>query len=199
MKIGQILIGVLFIAIFTVLFGCSSLPTENDYSAEFTIEDYAAIFYDSYNPGYETSPHPIAVESGSGIVSSVFGGIVDVNLSNSTTRFVVPPKALGSNTEITITVREVTVQGKTILDFEFGPEGLVFDRDARILINKSAFQDIDMRYINWYYFNPETNEFELEHQIKVLNSVGRQLDDGYILIPVSHFSRYVGVSQGGQQ
>lgn len=178
-----ILAGVLFSIL--LIFGCSELPNQPISGPQ--IGDFAAISADPGRPvvseimGFAESP-----------VEAQEGGSLNVPIQpGASATFEVPPNSISQDVTISISVRQIMVSGKAILDFRFEPSGLVFKPDALLTIDAAAFNDPDMKYVEWYYYNPQKRALELDHTAKVVR--------GKVVIPISHFSRYVGISQGGQQ
>lgn len=183
-KISALALGILLSLMF--VFGCSELPNKPN-GGEFTIADYEFLVANgkSVEPANEGPPET------SNVTASA-GGTVNIPVDRKVTaKFKVPANSVTNNVNITAVVVKTPVSGKSVLDFTFGPSGLVFSKDATLEIDISAFDDADMTYVNWYWYNPATSSWELEEVVPVKN--------GKVEIPVSHFSRYVGLSQGGQQ
>jgi hypothetical protein len=168
------------------LFGCSNLPNQPETIAEFTIADFEAAT-NGENVGFV----PFNMRQSSELVVATDGGSIDFAINRAESgSFEVAPNSIESNTNISIKVKEIYIRDKTILEFKFGPSGLVFSSDAKLILSVDAFDDPDMKYVDWYYYNPDTKGYQLEERIYV--------NDGFVVIPVSHFSKYVGISQGGQ-
>jgi hypothetical protein len=186
-KTGTIVFGVLLSFLF--IFGCSELPNKPN-GGEFGIADYEFLLESSKSadPMEPETPAPPSDNN----ITVVSGGKVFIEIDRkSTAEFDVPPYAVASDVQITAHVSKTKVRSKAVLDFTFGPSGLVFTSAATLRIDAKAFEDSDMTCVYWYWFNPSTGKWELEHVVDVKN--------GKVEIPVSHFSRYVGISQGGQQ
>jgi hypothetical protein len=181
-RLAGLTAGILLSLLF--LLGCSELPNQ-PVSDGFTIEDFAAM---AAQPDVFRLDVP---ETEASVISAEDGGSIEIPIQRGASAiFEVPAKSISEDTEITILVRPIDVRGKTILDFTFGPSGLVFEKEATLTIDVGAFNDPDMEYVEWYYYNPDKRVFELEYTATV--------DRGQVVIPISHFSRYIGISQGGE-
>ncbi len=149
-----------------------------------------------------TEPSEIIVLTGQGMVDNSHGGEVVVDDD----RFVldVPSWAVSNATMIDMKVEKFRyADAETVILFDFGPDGLAFDRPATLRINTAEF-DATVQYVSFYYLNPNSNTWEL--QTIVLSDDDDDDDDDddeddddddddgeEIEIPVYHFSKY-GVS-----
>ncbi len=178
-----------FLLSFLIIFGCSDLPNKPQTGHSSLVELESIMAGPSVDVLNEFDQP--AVENNN--VTVISGGTISIPVdANSSAEFNVPPRAVGSDVTITIDVtRHITRDGERALIFEFGPDGLIFSKSAILTIDAGAFIDSTVNSVAWYYYNPETGKLELQDVYDVKN--------GKVEISVDHFSRYVGISQGGQQ
>jgi hypothetical protein len=168
-----------------IIMGCSDLPNKPESDGTFTIADFENIV--SRDARLDN------LEAGNGAVniSPINGGSVPVTFSDgSTANLNVPPNAVRTDVEISIDVTEFVLRDRAILEFDFQPDGLQFDKVATFTIDASAFRDADIKYVDWYYYNPDSGKWELAGQYRLVN--------GEVRILMPHFSKWMAISQGGQ-
>ena len=176
---------ILIIFGFFLFTGCSELPNKPESTGDFSIAEFEKIFT---NPNPPILPDNIAVSK---LVIPKIGATIPIDIEpDKEAYFVVPKNSIDSKTQISISVQRINVPGRTVLQFTFGPHGTEFSPEAHLILNKDLFHDEDMERVEWYYFNPQAFSFELEAVSPII--------DGKVDIPVSHFSKYFGLSQGGQ-
>lgn len=134
---------------------------------------------------------PPEVVSGTEIDANT-GGTIDIANSKDAAacRLIVPAHALDSNTTITAELREVWEADSSYLDFDFGPDGLTFNQPVVLVIDVNLFADPNLKYVDWFWYHPCANRWVLQGRFIPRN--------GQIKIILNHFSKYRGLSQGGQ-
>lgn len=132
---------------------------------------------------------------------SADSGAVSVNATEPTVipygdggEFVVEPGSSNWDTTISITATRLIVGEASLVDYTFGPTGMTFSPSAKLIVPAKMFQDqrgLIPSVIAWLYWDPS---------IKRWVDMGRYevAEDGNFYIEIDHFSRYRGLSQGGQ-
>ncbi|MBD3217333.1 MAG: hypothetical protein GF310_03590 [candidate division Zixibacteria bacterium] len=174
-----------FILSLLIIMGCSDLPNKPESDGTFTIADFEKI------ASRDARLDNLEADNGVVNISPINGGTVPVAFSDgSTASLNIPANAVRTDVEISIEVTEFVFRDRAILQFDFQPDGLVFNKEAVFTIDASAFRDADIKYVDWYYYNPESGKWELAGQYRVVN--------GEVRILMPHFSKWMGISQGGQ-
>jgi len=175
---------------FVAFIGCSDLPSkpQGNYDALSEFECLIA------NPGLDVLNNLGNDNTGQATeqINARTGGTISVPMEAATAmQFSVPPRSLDKDVTIDIHVEKHESRlGITGLFFEFGPDGLVFKRPAILTVYADDYGNPSAEWIAWYYYNPDTGRLELQDVYKFRHGVAR--------IKVYHFSRYLGISQGGQ-
>ena len=99
-------------------------------------------------------------------------------------------KSIPVDVDIAVDASAIVLRSRTILQFDFKPDGLEFSEEATLTIDASAFRHRGMRSVDWYYLNPDSGKWELMGKYPVV--------DGKVYIKMPHFSKWMGISQGGQ-
>ena len=93
----------------------------------------------------------------------------------------VKPDGVSSDVVISAKVGKTTVGGRTAVEFEFGPEGLVF--------NEASELEFDIGELNakattakLYYYDPRACQWILQSESQVVK--------GVVVFDIYHFSRY---------
>ncbi|HEQ99662.1 MAG TPA: hypothetical protein ENO22_10015 [candidate division Zixibacteria bacterium] len=180
---GTILAGLILALM--IIMGCSDLPTVPEQDGIFTLADFESI---AARQAEFSEPED---GGGSVLIPADEGGVIPIVFSNgSEGSLEVPPNAIRSDTEISVEVTEVILRDRAILQFDFQPDGLRFSTEATLTIDASAFRDADMEYVDWYYYNPDSGKWELVDRYP--------LSGDKVYIKMSHFSKWMSISQGGQ-
>lgn len=111
----------------------------------------------------------------------VSGGLLAFTVDGLAVSINVPTGAVSENVDITVDAKVVKTLLGPIYLFDFGPDGLVFNKPITLRQPMPAGQ----RYAFLYYFNPDTKVWELQQAVKVIN--------GYASFSIYHFSKY-GIS-----
>lgn len=109
-------------------------------------------------------------------------------------QFVVPPGAANWDTMIVIHTTALQVGNLALVDYQFVPSGMQFAPAARLVIPGRLLANakgIIPDEIYWLYWEPASGRWLVQDEIEVA-------DDGNFYVEVDHFSKYRGLSQGGQ-
>ena len=96
-------------------------------------------------------------------------------------KFRVPAKALDAATAINMKTFKALANGKNVIVFEFGPEGLVFRAPTNLDIDMNEINPL-AKSANLYYFDPLADSWIYQGSVSVAN--------GRASFKVYHFSKY---------
>jgi len=110
-------------------------------------------------------------------INAATGGEIAVGSSN----FIVSANSISNDEEISVSSYTGTVNNKSALVFEFGPDGLVFSKAATLDV-AIAEVSAKAKYAKLYYYDPNTGIWTLQSTSKAI--------DGRVLFAIYHFSKY---------
>lgn len=176
------LVGLLLTISLSVVYlaGCSSNSTAPE---ELIPSDPQANWFDVATNGNDAAKGPkIEIEGDLDVLPvGIAGGELSFSVEGIAVELDVPAGAVSTDVEITVDATRIkTVLGPIYL-FDFGPDGLVFDKPLQLHQPMPAGQ----RFAYLYYYNPETKAWELQQSVRVVNGVA--------VFNIYHFSKY-GVS-----
>jgi len=119
--------------------------------------------------------------STSELITSSDGGTISIVSEGYNHEFVVDPSAVKSDVVISVKASKDVVDRKACIVFEFGPDGLVFDKPASL---KFSMGELDASSLSatLYYFDPKLGQWVSQ------GSTG--VTDGVATFSISHFSKY---------
>lgn len=117
----------------------------------------------------------------SALIEKDDGGVIDIVSGPYEHQFVVQAGALDQDTQIWVKTYKDTVLGKSVLVFEFGPDGLVFKEASNLLVDMG---EINSRASSakLYYFDPSAGRWVYLSSSPVV--------DGVAAFDINHFSKY---------
>lgn len=123
-----------------------------------------------------------------GLCTSLGGAEYQVNTECFSLVFEVPSHAVYSNVLISMEVMQFNYMSEGELEkglfFNFGPDGLVFSKDARVEFKAEVVGAEDGEVVRLFWLNPETGLWEVEQEVMVEDEMVE------LEFYVSHFSRY---------
>jgi len=145
---------------------------------------------DPNTPELGKLPPPVIIDPGNdpqlevydqGLISSVYGGTIEIERGDFTHQFVVDPYALRQTTLITVRSINEEVLGREMIVFEFGPDGLEFLRSAHLQFEAAELEGITST-ARMYYYDTDKNTWELLDTVNVENGIAE--------FAIDHFSKY---------
>ena len=114
-------------------------------------------------------------------VSAVVGGTISIYKKGYVHEFEVKAKAISQDVAIEVSVKEDIINNKKVIVFEFGPDGLVFEKASQL---KCDIKEINSKALfgKLYYFDPKVRAWVLQD--------GAQVIDGKVQFDIYHFSKY---------
>ena len=109
------------------------------------------------------------------------GGEITITRDDYEHIFKVDPNAVDENVEISVKSYQDKVWGEKAIIFEFGPDGLVFEKAATLSFEMAEL-DSRASSAKLFYYNPT-------YKIWVLTSY-RAVKDGIVEFDIEHFSKY---------
>jgi len=109
------------------------------------------------------------------------GGIINIPLETTASKFIVAPDGVKENVEISVDVSKTVVNGRTAVIYEFGPEGLEFESPSVLQQTMSEINP-HARFARLYYYNQDTENWDF---LSI-----RYVRDGKIEFDIHHFSKY---------
>ncbi len=116
-----------------------------------------------------------------GMISALEGGVMPIVRGEFEHRFSVPAQGLKEDVLITIDSYLTVCEGRDAIVFEFGPDGLVFDRAATLDFNMAELNP-EAETARLFYFYPQ-------YQAWVLQGM-RPVRNGRVAFDIHHFSKY---------
>ena len=114
-------------------------------------------------------------------ITAAAGGVIAIQSEGYNHAFVVEPGGLNEDKVISVKADRTFIWGRRAVEFEFGPDGLVFNVPSKL--------EFDMAEINprvWtaklYYFDPRVGRWVLQGETRVVR--------GMAVFEIYHFSRY---------
>ncbi|UCG60530.1 MAG: hypothetical protein JSV52_09350 [Candidatus Zixiibacteriota bacterium] len=118
------------------------------------------------------------------------GGMLPLHDAAEIQSFVVLPASIPSDTTFSAEVLKIkTVDRKTVMVYEFGPDGLVFSRPAVLRLNLREILGIGASSIKFYGLNEDTAEW-------VYLGTYDSDTQNIVNVPINHFSVYAGSGDG---
>jgi hypothetical protein len=114
-------------------------------------------------------------------VSALTGGTIAVSKKGYVHEFEVKAKALSRDVAIEVSVKEDIVNNKKAIVFEFGPDGLVFEKASQL---KCDINEINSKALSGklYYFDPKARAWVFQGEAQVVG--------GKVQFDIYHFSKY---------
>ncbi len=110
------------------------------------------------------------------------GGLLSVELGTNTATFEIPVEALNRSTLIVMNAVQTPTPWGEVTVFDFGPDGLVFEKPATLSLETSRANGSELRLFWW---NESTQRWDLQESCVVR--------DGRVSFSIHHFSKY-GIS-----
>jgi hypothetical protein len=125
-------------------------------------------------------PPPMIVQNSSSLITKESGGELLLPAFGRNTGLFVAPHSTKRNILITVTAELWNASGKNIATFDFWPEGIVFDRPARLVIDGRHFSGSTELTLLWYDGRGKRWEYQATGEIK----------NGVAEFEIHHFSKY---------
>ncbi len=109
------------------------------------------------------------------------GGTVEIKRDAYLHEFVVEPDAIEESTLITVRSVDEVILGKTMILFEFGPDGLEFIKSAILRFDTGELRE-EAFIAKLYYLDPEEEKWVYQYSVEV--------QDGIAEFEIDHFSKY---------
>ncbi len=129
----------------------------------------------------------------SGWVTPLRGGRIPLQWGHPLNRLVVYPGAVDE--KVLVRISTCVVAGKTpddirLIEFDFQPDGLVFNKPALLILHEKSLERLQLRDTNsdtikLYWLNPETGQWEIYQEVPVVH--------GRVVFEIEHFSKF-GIS-----
>ena len=129
----------------------------------------------------DSSPISVTLTSDSSLISKDLGGAIEIARDSYVHVFEVQAGALAVDTEITVKSSKETIYGKSMIVFEFGPDGLVFSKAASLQFQMA---ELNARAVSGklYYYDPRLKSWVYQGSSAV--------NSGVVSFGISHFSKY---------
>ncbi len=183
------LMAVLLAAGIGLLAGCSSNPSapDNDTIVQTSADPVALEFATLKRGNSEQCNHA------SGWVTPWSGGRISLGWGHPANRFVVRRGSVDKPVRVEIATCFVPAEDATslrLIEFDFQPDGLEFNKPALLILNARSLERLQNRLgaisaLKLYWLNPETGEWEVYQEAKVVN--------GNVIFEIEHFSKF-GIS-----
>jgi len=173
-----------------LLAGCSNNPSAPDDAAlTQTGVDPVALEFSTLKHGDFDQ-----CRESSGWVTPWRGGRIGLNWGHPSNRFVVRRGAVDRPVQVRISTCIVPGEERNsikMIEFEFKPDGLVFDKPALLILNARSLERLQQRYglgdiFKLYWLNPASGEWEVYQEAISKN--------GHIIFKIEHFSKF-GISR----
>jgi hypothetical protein len=114
-------------------------------------------------------------------VAALTGGTIAISKKGYVHEFEVKAKALSRDVAIEVSVKEDIVNKKKAIVFEFGPDGLVFEKASQL---KCDIGEISSKASSGklYYFDPKARAWVFQGEAQVVG--------GKVQFDIYHFSKY---------
>ncbi|UCE66015.1 MAG: hypothetical protein JSU85_14355 [Candidatus Zixiibacteriota bacterium] len=109
------------------------------------------------------------------------GGTIKIERDVHLHEFTIKPEAIEEDTLITIMTVDEEILGKTMILFDFGPEGLKFSIPSILRFDMSELEN-ETPTANLFYFHPEEQKWIYLYSVEV--------KDGIAEFEIEHFSKY---------
>jgi len=118
------------------------------------------------------------------LIDAKKGGKIKIYYKGSKHEFKVASKSIPATCIIEVTVWEEVTPEEKLLVFDFGPEGLQFEPDAKLKIKAHPFwrKDKDKEGLKLRWYNPQTGEWEFKEKSNILW--------GSAKFHIDHFCKY---------
>lgn len=128
------------------------------------------------------SPIPMATSTyDQELIEADEGGKIDIERDAYGHEFSVPKDALEATTLITVKSSAEEIFGKSVIVFEFGPDGLVFNKAATLKFEMAEL-NADASSAKIFYYNPLKKRWEYQASAVVIG--------GHADFNIDHFSKY---------
>ena len=165
--------GLVLLAAIFALSGCSSQsPMESNLPQ---ITDL-----DRMEPGGR-SAEPAQVESDQELITADDGGKIEIARGDFLHEFKVESGAIGEDVEITVKTYRDKIGSKEVIVFEFGPDGLVFEKPATLEFQIAELNAAALS-AKLFYFDPDLKKWIYQGSSGV--------KDGVAEFAIHHFSKY---------
>lgn len=174
-----------------LLTGCSNNVTAPDQTTlDQTEQDPVALAFATYKrPDFSDD----LCSEASGIITPQRGGRINLNWGHPSNRFVVGRGAVDQKVKVTISSCLIGGDKDNLdfVEFDFGPDGLEFNKPAKLILNARDLVKLKSRYglnniYKLYWLNPETGEWEVYSEAVCVH--------GRIIFEIEHFSKF-GISR----
>jgi hypothetical protein len=115
------------------------------------------------------------------LVSPVTGDVIAIDRDVYHHEFKVEPAGVDKPELITVKSDREVVKSKQAITFEFGPDGLVFNKASKLEFQMAELNAL-ARSAKLYYFDPKIGDWVLQAELAV--------KDGVVIFEIYHFSKY---------
>lgn len=119
------------------------------------------------------------------LVTVKAGGVVRLGMAGRIHALIVAPNSVSRDALITVKTTTFNIAGRTVVTFDFGPDGLRFLPSAKLTVDASLFGSGRPNFVRLFWFNPESHQWTLQET--------RQPRFGTVVFNIYHFSKY-GIS-----
>ena len=112
----------------------------------------------------------------------ILGGTLDVALGSGPSNLTIPADALNGPVIITMSAEQTKTSGGYYTEFDFGPDGLVFNKPSSLSL---TLPYPDGKMVACYWYNPSTGKWDWQESQPVKNNK--------VVFSIRHFSKY-GIS-----
>lgn len=115
------------------------------------------------------------------VIDADCGGVVEIERDTYLHRLEVDPGAIDEDTQITVESYGGKVGLKDAIIFDFGPDGLIFKKAAKLKFEMAELDD-KASSAKLHYFDPDLSKWVLQESGQVKSGVAE--------FPIYHFSKY---------
>lgn len=121
----------------------------------------------------------VKVDFDASMVTPLLGGKVELELETGESELFIPPGAVRLPVVVTAAAVQVTTPYGSVALYDFGPDGLKFNRAAKLDLEVNAAEGA---VLSLFWYNPASRRWEAQESCVVKN--------GKVKFSVYHFSKY---------
>ena len=177
--------GLLILALFAII-GCGTNPVQPDLQADLpALSEVSKVAWQNQEDDFN------CYES-AGLITAADGGLIHLGWGSPKNSLRFEPGSVSEDVVIDITtciVKGNPQNNFSVIEFDFGPDGLFFSPPAQIVLNAGSLNALRAPrhdgVVRLYFYDPDTDEWFLQQEAEIHR--------GTVTFEVDHFSKF-GVS-----